>query len=129
MFRFCLLFALCALAACTSPRENCEFAAKQDLRAIDTLMFELDHSLRRGYAVEHGVSGAVIVADCTLSDGDVRGGPVGSCAGTVQTVERPRAILPQAERRKLEALRAKRARLLRPTAEAVLRCRQRFPNG
>lgn len=130
MRRLTLVLLLIPLAACgPSPRANCEYTAKRDLRAIDALIFELNRNLHRGYAVEDSLKGAVLVSDCTLSDGASHGGPSGSCAATLQTVERPRAILPAAERQKLKALEAKRARILRPTAVAIMDCRRRFPEG
>lgn len=127
MYRL-LVTTLVLLSACgPSARDLCTHAALKDLRAIDILIGEITRDLNRGYGIDHSLQGAVIVSDCTFSDGSSLGGPSGSCAGTVQTVERPRAILPKIERRKLKALEEKRARLVRPTALTIMECRAQYP--
>lgn len=50
--RLALALPLLLLAACASPREQCEARALRDLRVVDRLIEDSRATLERGYALE-----------------------------------------------------------------------------
>ncbi len=118
-----LLLAPVLLGACASvSRDQCLRAATEEIRTLDRLIAETEAGLARGYGIDRldvpiperrhctGVSGS---ATCIESD--------------IVAVERPVAIDPVAENRKIAAMRAKRQALIPRAMLQIAECKRRFP--
>lgn len=135
MRRLTALALLIGLAACGTPQERCIAAQTRELALVSGLIAETEANLARGYALEEVVISTPIWRDCyppayvLQPDGTpliVAGS--GMCIDDVQqTVERPAAIDPQAERRKLAGLLERQAVLSKQAAPAVAQCRAIYP--
>jgi hypothetical protein len=122
MIRPMTALAVClALAGCASPKERCALNATKEYRTVDNLIAETEGNLARGYAVERVPDEGPRVSFCT---GGYGGGPgwnypyyrygpgVSFCTtDTVAYRDRPVAIDPAAEQRKLALLKERKARL------------------
>ena len=125
MVRLSALLALCALAACATPREACLRAAAGDLRTLDRLIAETEATIARGYAYASEPYTTTALEFC-LSRGAYRDGVnVGLAYCPVAETryrDRPVAIDPAAERRKLAELRARRAAAARAADTRAAAC-------
>ena len=120
--------ALCALllvSACASPRDACLRSATAELRRLDRLIAESEAALARGYRLEREPEVATGLTFCVGAGQREEGVDVGlRYCPEVETRYRevPAAIDPAAERRTLEALRARRAEEARRAARRAAAC-------
>lgn len=125
MLRLATLAALVLLTACATPREACLRAATSDLRTVERLISETEANLSRGFAIEREPYTRTGLDFC-FGTGGYRGyGGFGlNYCRTVETRyrDRPVAIDPAAERRKLADLKRTRARLAPVTQERIAAC-------
>lgn len=128
MRRFALALLL-PLAACATPREQCEQNATEDLRVVSALIVEIEQNLSRGYAVTQ-----VPVTQPTLQF-CYAGNPDNDTVGVVfcneletKIVEKPVVIDPAAEKAKLAALKQKQVELKSRSAKALAACAAQYPN-
>ena len=135
MTRFALLCLPFVLLACGTPQERCIAGATRDLQVINGLIAETQANLARGYSLEEVVISTptwvycdqpVLVAQPDGSQIWINGG--GMCLDDyTQTIERPRAIDPGLERRKLDGLIKQQALLTRQATPAIEQCRLSYP--
>ncbi|PPB82169.1 hypothetical protein LV82_00092 [Albidovulum inexpectatum] len=122
------LMLVLALSACGTPQERCIRNVSAELRRLDALIAETEANLARGYGYE---TREIIRHEwqiCTDLIGDPPKPVHRMCLEPVwDTVRRPIAIDPEAEQRKLEGLRNRRAALAPAVAEAIAECRLRHP--
>lgn len=123
MTRLVSRLALClALAACATPEERCVIDATKELRTVDGLIAETEGNLARGYAIDREVERRPRLTFCT---GGIRN-RVGMSFCTTEDIiyrDRPVALDPEAERRKLALLKDRRARLAEAASRNVAACR------
>jgi hypothetical protein len=130
-----ILPLLLLLAACGTPQERCIRGVTQDLRVVNGLVAETQANLARGYRLEDVTIFRPTWEYCdatfvvTLPDGrQVLQNSGRMCMDEVaETVQRPRAIDPAEERRKLDALLAQQQVLSRRAEPAVAECRVLYP--
>ncbi len=130
-----LLVLLVLLAACATPQERCIATATRELRLITNLIRETETNLARGYAIEETVVYRPVWVYCeppivqTLPDGSRRivSGGRRCLDDRPETIRRPRAIDPIAERNKLKGLQDRQAALLKQAEPAVAQCRALYP--
>ncbi len=121
------LIVLIPLAACATPRQQCERAAVRELNTVSKLIVELEQNIARGYAIERRVEPHVTMRFC-LGERDNEDVGLVFCRETEQrVVKRAVAIDIDSERDKLTALRAKRDELRRIAADALARCGALYP--
>ena len=118
-----VLALLLPIAACAPPREACENRVAREIRRLDTLLVETRRDLARGYRFEYyerrGFGLGLVL--CSGSDN------VRFCTGTGdRLVRRSVAVDPEAERRKLDLLEARRMRLAQQGEEL---CAARYPES
>ena len=125
MYRRVLMIAILALAACATPQERCLDAATRDLRTLDGLIAETRANLDRGFAIDVETVPINSITSCGFGYPGRWG--YGFC-DTVRYVdrERPRAIDPAAEERKLRDLNARRGAVEERTVRAVATCEASF---
>ncbi|WP_212524869.1 hypothetical protein [Actibacterium sp. MT2.3-13A] len=130
MRRLILLLVL-PLAACATPRQQCESAATQDLRIIDALIVETEQNIARGYRLERETTTRPRLTFCYAGHPYRRERFGMVFCNTTETVvtERPVAIDLKAERAKLASLKAKRPEAAQRAARALAACRDQFPEG
>lgn len=118
MIRVFFALPLCiALAACGTPQDRCARGLERDLRTVNLLIDETEANLARGYRYETEIRNSNVgVSFCNRSRN------VGFCWDNYgpRTVQRPVAIDPAQEQRKLKGLKARQAEI------AALSC---LPNG
>ncbi len=118
------------LTACGTPQERCIRSATQETRTLDRLIAETEANLARGYAYESREVVRHVWTVCDDHIGPDRRHVRHMCFEPVfRTVERPVAIDPEVEARKLDGLKARRAALARRAAADVAQCRAQFPDG
>lgn len=123
------------LAACATPLEQCLNAATRDMRVVDRLIDETGTNLARGYAYETQQITRTewVICDYVQQPPDVAGGkspppkPRYCLDDVTDTVQKPVAIDPAAEQRKLAALTARRDELSRRAAPQLAACRAQYP--
>jgi hypothetical protein len=125
------ILGLALLTACGTPQEQCVARNTRDLRTVDKLIAEVQGNLARGYALRETTvtrpswesclrktvnkkGKAVVVESLCLEDESV-------------TVEKPEAIDPAAERRKLAGLQEQRRGLAKQAEAVVAACREEYP--
>ena len=116
------LTTLCLLAACATPAERCVIDATKELRRVEALIAETEGNLARGYAIDRTAERRPRLTFCT---GTYRS-QVGVSFCTEEDIvyrERPVAIDPQAERRKLSILADRRIALRRTSEQQIAACR------
>lgn len=128
------LAAVLLLAACGTPQEQCIRSATRELRTVDRLIAETEASLRRGYAYETRQVTRTEWVVCEYvrvpprnGDGEGRVVPRYCLDDVTDTVQRPVAIDPLVEKRKLASLTARRKELNRAALADVEACRARYP--
>jgi hypothetical protein len=136
MTRLVLLCLPLALMSCATPQERCISGATRELRVVNGLIAETQANLARGYSLEEVVISTPTWVYCdqpvlvTQPDGTqiwANGG--GMCLDDyTQTIERPRAIDPGLERRKLDGLIRKQALLTKQATPAIQQCRLSYPD-
>jgi len=126
-----ILLLLLPLAACATPRQQCERAATEDLRIIDALIVETGQNIARGYRLERVVTTRPRLVFCYGGRYHPHDRVGMMFCNTTETVvkERPVAIDLKAERAKLASLRQKRPEVARRAAMALAACRAEFPEG
>jgi hypothetical protein len=135
MIRPALLCLPLALMSCATPQERCIASVTRDLTVVYGLIAETQANLARGYSLEEVVISTptwvycdqpVLVAQPDGSRIWINGG--GMCLDDyTRTTQRPRAIDPEQERRKLDGLIAQQALLTRQATPAVELCRLQHP--
>jgi len=125
-----ILLLLLPLAACATPRQQCERAATEDLRIIDALIVETEQNIARGYRLERETHTRPRLTFCYGHHRyhDRFGLLFCDTTETVVT-ERPVAIDVREERAKLASLKEKRPEVARRAARDLAACRARFPEG
>ena len=123
-----LLLPVALVAACASPQQQCIHRAAPELRTLDRLIGETQANLARGYGFvpETRVRWEWEVCDRYVDlDGSVRWS---RCWEPVhETVQRPVAIDPLAEQRKLDALQKRRAAYAKAAEPQIAACRATYP--
>jgi hypothetical protein len=130
-----ILPLLLLLAACGTPQERCIRGVTQDLRVVNALVAETEVNLARGYRLEDVTIYRPTWDYCdetyvvTLADGrQVLQNSGRMCMDEVaETVQRPRAIDPAEERRKLANLQEQQKVLTRRAESAVAQCQALYP--
>lgn len=116
------------LAACGTPQEQCVNRATREVRTLDRLITETRDNLRRGYgyAPEERTRWSWEICDrFTDGSGQIRSH---MCWEPVrETIQKPVAIDPEAETRKLEGLLARRDAYLKAAEPAIAACRATYP--
>lgn len=127
--RFAAPFALTLiLAACGTPQERCIRSATQEVRTLDRLIAETEANLARGYAYESREVVRHVWTVCDDYVGPRRRHARPMCFEPVfRTVERPVAIDPAVEARKLDGLKERRVALARRATDDVAQCQANFP--
>lgn len=123
------------LLACATPQQRCISGATRELRVVSALIAETQANLARGYALDEVVISTPAWSYCdqpvlaVQPDGSqvwINGG--GMCRDDdTRTIERPRAIDPDLERRKLDGLLQQQALLTTLSAPAVAQCQALHP--
>lgn len=118
-----LMLAPVLLGACASvSRDQCLRAATEEIRTLDRLIAETEAGLARGYGIDRQDVPVLERRHCTGSSGSA------TCLETdIVTVERPVAIDPAAENRKIAAMRANRQALIPRAMLQIAECKRRFP--
>lgn len=123
MIRHALRLApLLVLAACATPEHRCVLDVTKEYRTLTTLIAESEGNLARGYTIDREVERRPRLTFCT--GGFRRHVGVNFC--TTEDIvyrDRPVAIDPDAERRKLQVLNERKARLDPVVRDAVAACR------
>ena len=119
------LALLAALAACGTPQEQCIRSATREIATVDRLIAEAQGNLARGYSYE---TREVTRWEWERCDDWVPGTPPRMCWEPVTDwVRKPVAIDPAAEKRKLAALKERRAVLARQAETSVAACKRQYP--
>lgn len=121
------LVLLIPLAACATPRQQCERDAVRELNTVSKLIVELEQNIARGYAIERRVEPGIVSRFCLGERDNDNLGFVFCQEVEPRVIERPVAIDIAAEKKKLDALRAKRSELRHSTADALARCAVLYP--
>lgn len=124
---FVLLLSLALfVSACGTPQEQCIRNATRELHTLDRLIAETEANLARGYAYEDYEKVRHVWTWCDDFTGPTRHRRM--CLEPVfDTVERPVAIDPAVEMRKLDGLKSRRAALAKRAQAEVAACRAKFP--
>lgn len=132
--RLLLLLPL-ALSACGTPQERCINGVTRDLRIVTSLIEETQLNLARGYSMEDYTviqtrwvpcGPPVIITQANGTQQMVQPAPM--CLDDYEdTVQRPRAIDPVAERNKLKGLQERQRALTKQAEPAVAQCRALHP--
>ncbi|WP_372602652.1 hypothetical protein [Actibacterium sp.] len=125
--RYLALALLGLLAACATPRQQCENAATQERDTVGALMIETEQNIARGYAIESHVETRPRFEFCYVTNPD---GNIGlSFCNTVEPVEVERAVAIDldAEKAKLKSLKAKFNTLSKQADAALAQCRIAYP--
>ena len=122
---FLPILASVLLGACASvSRDQCLRAAVEDIRTLDQLIAETEAGRARGYGIDRQDVPVLERRHCTGSSGSA------TCLETdIVTVERPVAIDPATEDRKLAGMRATREALIPRAMIQIADCRRRYPEG
>ncbi len=122
-----------ALAACGTPQENCIRRETRDLRVVDRLIAETATNLDRGYALEEYTRTRVEWQRCYRKTPSATPGGKPTLTPDLclereeYTETRPVAIDLNAEARKLESLKTKRAQLARQAQAPIAQCQADHP--
>lgn len=91
-----LIIGLCTLAACATPRQQCETDATKNVKALERAVADAQANIDRGYALERDVSPQFRYGFCN------KGGNLTTCIRNDARVKtKPVAIDLAEERRKL----------------------------
>ena len=124
------LSALCLLAACGTPQEQCINRNTRDLRTVDRLITETKGNLDRGFAYEEITITTPQWEYCDVppvAEGQPAPPPRLCLEDHEETITRPKAIDLADEARKLDGLQAKRAQLARAAAPLIAQCKAEHP--
>ena len=109
------------LIGCATPAQRCQEAATRDLRTINQLIAETEGNLERGFAIETEIRASpASVSFCTGFYNNV--GFRFCSDNRVVERQRPVAIDPAAEQRKLNELKARRTEIERTSRAALASC-------
>lgn len=125
-----VLLPLALLAACGTPQEQCINRGTRDLRTVERLIAETQGNLDRGYALETITRYEDYWDTCfdpVTVEGETVYKPRMCLKERSYTEERPKAIDLNAEARKLESLKAKRADLARAAEPVIAQCKAEYP--
>jgi hypothetical protein len=130
-----LLPVALVLAACGTPQERCINGVTRDLRIVTALIEETELNLARGYQLEDYTvirtawvpcAPPVIITQPNGTQQVVQ--PAQMCMDDYEdTVQRPRAIDPVAERNKLKGLQERQRALSKQAEPAIAQCRTLYP--
>ncbi len=124
--KFCLAWVtplVFGIAACSTPQERCVMTASEELRRVEQLITETEIDLERGYRIEQNIRPGFELQFCHDVNGNFRW-----CNRHVTRVsENEVAVDPMAERRKLDALNARRNSLITKYNTDLASCEARFP--
>jgi len=126
MRRLALLLLL-PLAACATPLEKCQRAAREELNTVTLLIAETEQNIARGYAIQRETVERPNLQVCFGETVDDNVGIVFCNETITKIVETPVAIDPAAEQRKLAALKARQADLIAESEAALTRCAAIYP--
>ena len=117
-----ILLPLAALAACTTPREDCINNALRETRIVDALVNETRANISRGYAIERGQDVRTTRRLCEGKHSD--GTKFRYWCDDVQTFDtsRPVAIDLNAEQAKLESLLERQAQNRAASDQRIAQC-------
>jgi hypothetical protein len=121
------------LAACGTPQEQCIARSTRDLRVVEKLIAQTQTNLKRGYALEQVTISTTVWERCEpVVILDQKGkkrppAPKLCLEDEEQTIDRPVAIDPAAEQRKLDGLLAKRRALLKAAQPVIAACKSQYP--
>lgn len=123
------------LAACGTPQEQCISSATRDMRVVDRLIAEAETNISLGFAYEtrEVTHTEWVICDYVAQPPTAPGvkppppKPRYCLDDVTDTVQKPVAIDPVAEKHKLAALKAKRVELTRRAAPAIAACQAKFP--
>ncbi|MBC7141451.1 MAG: hypothetical protein H5U18_04745, partial [Rhodobacteraceae bacterium] len=106
------------------PRDQCLRAATEDIRTLYRLIAETEAGLARGYGIDRQDVPVLERRHCTGLSGSA------TCLESdIVTVERPVAIDPAAENRKIAKMRATRQALIPRAMLQIAECRRRYPEA
>lgn len=127
MFRPALLLTCLGLAACASPQDRCLRDISREAQTVSRLIAETETNLARGFSYEPELQDSYVGVSGCVGTGRYYRGAFGVCGTRApQVVERPVAIDPAAERRKLDGLRTRQAELNRALPNARAACAAQF---
>jgi hypothetical protein len=128
-FRLALPLLLAALAACTSPQEQCLTSANSALAALDSQIQVAQANLARGFAVQQVTRNVPQATSCSnVSRSDTLVTANSMCiANNVQTVDVRVDIDPVVEQRRLDQMIASRPAVAQQSAAAASACRAQYP--
>ncbi len=125
-FVVCLPLAL--LSACATPQQQCINRSTKEIRTLDRLIADTRATLSRGYGYQTETRTDWEWNICDQfkdANGQLRSQ---MCWEPVdQTVQRPVAIDPQTEERKLQGLEQRRAALAKAAEKQVAYCKATYP--
>jgi hypothetical protein len=126
-----LTFSAFLLTACGTPQEQCIRAATKELRTISMLIAETEASIARGYRYEN--EEVVRFAWVRCDHGYLAPGapmPRPMCwEPYTDIVQRPAAIDPAVEARKLAGLKSRQSELQKLANAQISACRAKFPEA
>lgn len=119
------LALMLGVAACGTPRQQCDATATRDLSVVNDLIAEAEANISRGYAIESGSTTRPMLTFCATANS------AATFCTTNQTVAtaRPVAIDLAAERAKLVGLQQKRTELNAAAAASLAQCQALYPAG
>lgn len=119
------IFALLAVAACSTPQERCINGATRDLRTLDGLIATTQRNINRGFAIETQEFLDTEEQLCGVVDGE----EVFCDVAVSNSREIPRAIDLNVEQAKLNSLLQKRTELQSRSVAVIAECRLRHPEA
>lgn len=120
------------LAACGTPQEQCIQSNTRELRTVERLIAEVEGNLARGYAIESYEVPTIEWVPCYPVRPAKPGVPAEPRLCPEQDYEvreRNVPIDPVVERRKLDGLKARQARLLRQAQSVIAQCKALYPEN
>ncbi|WP_410218238.1 hypothetical protein [Paracoccus sp. (in: a-proteobacteria)] len=114
--------AICGLASCSTPAEQCEVSVAAEQRNVSRLLQEVEANIARGYTFQDTTTSETDFRFCA---GGFRGGHgrlglgYSSCYGGPQTTRERVPIDPSAEMRKRDALQNRLGAL---SSKGTLQC-------
>lgn len=112
-----------ALSGCATPRQQCEAAVDENIKALQQAIATSEANLARGYGLQKDVSPRFRYGLCTTN------GSIETCLRNEYVTKTvPVAIDLDEERRKLSSAKRRLAEEERQRANALAECAQRYPD-
>jgi hypothetical protein len=120
---------LLALAACSTPQQECVRMASHDMAALDRLIAETQGNIARGYGYAQTVVSMPEFVECEPHPwkSDERSAPRMCLEDVSHTVTKPVALDLQVEAAKLASMQQRRAEMTKALAPAIAECQARYP--